>query len=67
MVTFTSLISESLPFVIFMECVRLFVKLILRKPSLGQIASINVFLSGSTYNQPKFFAKILNYFEDFIA
>jgi hypothetical protein len=45
----------------------LFVKLVLRKPSLGEIASITIFLSGPTYNKPKFFAKILNYFEDFIA
>lgn len=55
MVTFTSLISEVLPFTIYLQCVQLFVKLINRKPALEEVASLNAFMSLQIYKQPKFF------------
>ena len=51
MVTFASLVSDEFPFTIFMECVRLFIKLILKKPSLKLLVDIEIFLSELAYSQ----------------
>jgi hypothetical protein len=51
MVTFASLVSDEFPFTIFMECVRLFIKLILKKPSLKSLVDIEIFLSEHAFSQ----------------